>query len=150
MSPKNVYLIIGDGACGKSSLVRGLTGIYNTKKIAVQETEGKILDLQVWVRSAQEAGKSPKDVLDQINASPLPNALLTLRFDAYNYQPDAKSYFDLISSQHNIVNVIFMGSRETVPSFHTPSSVGGILIENSLGRPTNANASIVRVALNWL
>lgn len=146
---KNVYLIIGDGACGKSSLTRALTGLYNSGRTYVGEVSGNTLPFKVWIRSAQEVEKSLHQVLTEINNAEDENVLITLRFDTHYGQPSAQQYFYLINQHHNIKHVIFMSSGAAL-SFPVPASVQKGFIDQSYSRPVNANAYIARQSLKWL
>ncbi len=146
---KNVYLIIGDGACGKSSLTRALTGLFVSGRTDVADISGNILPFKIWIRSAQEVEKSPQQVLREISNAEDDNVLITLRFDTYLGQPDAQHYFNLIGQHHIIKHVIFMSSG-AVLSFSVPASVQRGFIDQSYSRPVNANAHIARQSLRWL
>jgi len=146
---KNVYIIIGHGACGKSSLVRALTGVARWSRKQIQNTEGQALDFNIWIRSAQEAYKSPNTVLKEINECKGLNVLITLRFHTYNNQPIGEDYFDLISQHHNVSKIIFLSAKETPVSFDAPNSET-LSMGNSYRSPVNANAARARSFLGWV
>lgn len=146
---KNVILIIGHGACGKSSLVRALTGVARRSRNGIRDINGEDLKFNIWIRSAQEAWKSPANVLKEVNECAGPNVLLTLRFHKYNKQPEGKEYVDLLKKHHNVSKIIFLSAHEIPVSFPFPEgeteSIG-----NAWENPVNANASIAREFLGWV
>jgi hypothetical protein len=147
---KNIYIIIGEGKCVKSSLVRALTGVFRRSKKPTpirRSADDKIIKVCVWPQSAQEAKKKPEKVLKEINEAWSDNVLLVLRFQPHLIPFSATDYIDLIKEHHNIVQVVFMGPEDTVPSIPTP----GIkkTLENTLLNPVNQNASRVRGWWGW-
>lgn len=147
---KNIYLIIGHGRCGKSSLVRALTGKYKNGPCLIRSAHNTNLDFMVWANSSQDAAKSPEKVLKEINNVGFSNILLTLR---YSPSPetsgfDAMDYFKLLRENHKVTQVLFMGEDEKVHLFDTsaPTHVLNLCAE----RPVNANANLVRQWWNWL
>lgn len=148
---KNLYIIIGDGKCGKSSVVRALTGVYHYKDMWIrQSNQREDILVGVWSQSAQEGGHSPEDILGFINDSGATDILLVLRFVPAPHMATflAIEYYDLIRQHHNINQIVFMGPSEQVPSFVT------VPIANELNlcqrRPINANAAMIREWWGWL
>lgn len=144
-----LYIIVGDGQCGKSSLTRALTGIYRTATTRIRQTNRVDMHIRVWPQSAQEARKSPNQVLNEINNANAGNVLITLRyFPAPSMvQFDAIDYFDLISLHHNVVQIVFMGGETNVNQFRT--SVPSNVLNLCTGRPINGNANMVRGWWGW-
>lgn len=147
---KNVYLIIGEGKCGKSGLVRALTGKYKNGPCIIRSASNTNLEFMVWSNSPQEAGKSPQRVLKEINRVGAGNILLTLRFEPSpeTIRFNAIDYVNLIGENHRINHVIFMSEEEQVSYFQTsaPANILNLCSE----RPVNANADMVRRWWNWL
>lgn len=149
---KNIYIIIGHGACGKSSLVRALTGIYRgASRLIRVGNEKNFEDLQfaIWVRSRQEVGFQPKKVLKDVNSCDETHILLTLRFGKYNDCPEAKEYVDLLMTEHNVSRIVYMG-REKNPDTLTYPSIVPKKIGKSVDTPVNANANEARKYFGWL
>jgi ABC-type Mn2+/Zn2+ transport system ATPase subunit len=148
---KNIYIIIGEGKCGKSSLVRALTGVFRRSKKSTriaQTNTDEIMHINVWPQSAQEARKNPEKVLREIKEAWSNNVLLVLRFLPHNNTPfSATDYVELIQEHHNIVQVIFMGPGDKVSKIQTP----GIqkTLKNTFKNPVNQNASEVRGWWGW-
>ncbi len=147
---KNIYLIIGHGRCGKSSLVRALTGKYKNGPCQIRSAHHTNMDFMVWANSSQDADKSPEKVLKEINNVGFSNILLTLRFAP---SPEtagfaAQDYLRVLEENHQVTQVLFMGEEELVNHFDTsaPSNVINLCAE----RPVNANANLVRQWWNWL
>lgn len=141
---KNIYIIIGEGQSGKSSLIRALTGVFRSTTRPVQFVTEEVIDLAIWTQSAQEANPlvSPEMLLQRINNVRANNALIVLR------PTNAIDYINLITQQHNILEVVFIGWTENVPQFPTPGNVN--VITQSWDRPVNANAAMVRRWWNWM
>ncbi|MCW8898116.1 MAG: hypothetical protein OQJ96_05905 [Flavobacteriales bacterium] len=147
---KNIYIIIGHGACGKSSLVRALTGIYSGGAIRfIRSVNGTDTKFAIWVRSRQEVGDKPAKVLEDVKNNKETNVLLTLRFGEYNRCPEAKEYVDLLMTEHNVSHIVYMGSDKE-PATLTYSTIKSIVIGNSVDTPVNANASVARKLFGWL
>jgi energy-coupling factor transporter ATP-binding protein EcfA2 len=146
---KNIYIIIGHGACGKSSLVRALTGTFRMSSKEVRDIEGKNLGFNICVRSRQEVGKTPKEVLKDIESCNDKNILLTLRFHTYNGMPEGKAYVDLLNKTLNVSHIIFL-SADKVPVSFDFSDGRTFSIGNSWGNPVNVNASKARKFFDWL
>lgn len=149
---KNIYIIIGHGSCGKSSLVRALTGIYRgaSRLIRVGDEENfEDLQFAIWVRSRQEIGYKPEKVLKDVNSCNETNILLTLRFGSAYGCPEAKEYVDLLMTEHNVSHIVYMG-REKNPDTLTYPTIESTVIGNSVDTPVNANASVSRKFFCWL
>lgn len=148
---KRIFVIIGDGKCGKSSVVRALTGVYHHKDMLIRQSNqaGDIL-VGVWSQSAQEGGYSPEDILRFINDSGAMNILLVLRFvPAPLMAPfSAIEYYELIRKHHNISQIVFMGPHEEVPSF--PTTPNSNTLNLCKKRPINANAAMIREWWGWI
>ena len=125
---KTIYVVVGNGRCGKSSLIRCLTGVARTMTTPVILINQLIIDISVWVRSAQEAGKSPAQVLRELRAMRGSIGLLSLRLNGYNRQPNANAYLQILRLHFNVI--IY-----TIPMPIIPS---------------NANAAIARGQWGWL
>jgi len=149
---RNIYLIVGEGRCGKSSLVRALTGVFRrTKKatrIALSNPKKTEIKITVWPQSAQEAQLSPEDVLNDVNHALSENILLVLRFQPHIVPYHANDYINLLIEHHNIVKVIFMGPNDKVQSISI-SRIANVL-NNSIKNPVNENANQVRNWWHWM
>ena len=60
----DVYLIIGEYATGKSSLMRCLTGSKQMEVKELKMLKQNVINAYVFVRSAQEKGMQPQDVIN--------------------------------------------------------------------------------------
>lgn len=97
-------MVIGKGRCGKSSLIRCLTGVARASTIQLRLSNQRTdVSVSVWVRSAQEAGKSPTVVLRDLNAMRGKIGLISLRLGRYNGQPNANTYLSSLSQNFNVV-----------------------------------------------
>lgn len=146
---KNIYIIIGHGACGKSSLVRALTGIYRGASRLIRSVNGTDTRFAIWVRSRQEVGFQPKKVLKDVNSCNEKHILLTLRFESYNNCPEGKEYVDLLLTEHNVSHILYMGNGGNPATLEYPN-IENIVISNSLKKPVNVNASVARKFFGWL
>jgi|GEM_PF-3469969 len=149
---KNIHIIIGHGSCGKSSLVRALTGIYRGASRLIRvgnEDDFEDILFAIWVRSRQEVGDKPKQVLKDVNSCDETNVLLTLRFGSAYGCPEAKEYVDLLMTEHNVSHIIYMGS-DVEPATLTYPSIEFEKIGNSVDTPVNANANVARKYFGWL
>lgn len=141
---KDIYIIIGEGGTGKSSLVRALTGTYQggIEKIEFSDQTSELF--KVWTRSAQEGEYySPERVLRNIDNTDQSNILLTLRATG---KDNANDYIGLISASHNIVGIVVLGNFNNIPM---PNTIKPLVIADPWERPTNGNASRVREFWNW-
>ena len=153
---RDIYLIVGEGRCGKSSLVRALTGIYNGRgrkegrKIALTTGATREIKIAVWPQSAQEGKKTPTDILNDINglSDDIPNVLLVLRFEPHIINYWATDYTDLLIKHHNIVGVVTMSSNSHVPELS--GFKDALPISSSTENAVNANAEKVRKEWGWL
>lgn len=126
---KTVYVVMGKGRCGKSSLIRCLTGVAQASTIQLRLANRRTdVSVSVWVRSAQEAGKSPAVVLRDLNAMNGKTGLISLRLGKYNGQPNGNAYLSTLSQNFNLV--IFNINPPRIPS--------------------NAIAAIARSQFRWL
>lgn len=151
---KNVYLIIGEGRCGKSSLVRALTGVYRHRRMGVRlmPPENRDIDIAIWSQSCQESGDSPEDILQYLQDETAPYVLMTIRFHTIpGMAPfDAIEYYKLIEANHNIVGVAFMGPRPENEILQFDTIPQAAVVADCLINPINANASIVRHTWGWM
>lgn len=147
---KNIYIVIGEGRCGKSSLVRALTGVFRRSKHArrIRQTDRKVIHIHVWPQSAQEARLSPEDVLNDVNNAWSENIFLVLRFQPHIVPYYATDYVNLLSEHHNIVHTVFMGPGDNVQSI--PSTGVSKTLDNCMKNPINENASRVREWWGWV
>ncbi|NGF75756.1 hypothetical protein G5B10_07685 [Fluviicola sp. SGL-29] len=149
---KNIYLIIGEGKCGKSTLVRAHTGVYRSGLLWLRLASQTDIQIKVWSQSCQEGGHTPQDVLRRINNDSAAEILITLRFKpAPQMAPfNAIDYYDLIQANHNIVGVVFMADKsiQNIPQF--PTNPEPVLIPDSWETAANASADSVRRGWGWL
>lgn len=143
---KNIYIIVGEGRCGKSSLVRALTGVFRRSiRGTLQLVNGEIINIAIWPRSAQEGtSETPEQVLRKINGTGPNNVLIVLR------PWGAQEYIDLLATQHNIIQVLLISSNMTLPGVNIPEGINVNPITNSRSRPVNANAAVVRTWWGWM
>jgi ABC-type cobalamin/Fe3+-siderophores transport system ATPase subunit len=125
---KTIYVVVGKGRCGKSSVIRCLTGVARASTIPITLVNQTILDISVWVRSAQESGKSPNHVLQELNAMKSSIGLISLRQGTYNGQATANTYITVLRQQFKIIKYPI-----TLPRISP-----------------NANAAIARGQWGWL
>jgi energy-coupling factor transporter ATP-binding protein EcfA2 len=148
MRRKNIYLIIGEGGCGKSSIIRALTGTYQSSWMDLQLSDTKlanqVIDIEIWPRSAQEGtDETPEQILQKIIDSQATHILLVLR--AWGSQ----AYIDLIAPQHNIIQVLLISANANLPKVNIPEGINVEPLTNSKTRPINANAALIRGLWGW-
>jgi energy-coupling factor transporter ATP-binding protein EcfA2 len=146
---KNIYLIIGEGACGKSSLVRALTGVARYRSVEVGTIVGSSIQIAVWIRSAQEAGISPEEVLSNIQSAVEEDVLLTLRIDEYNGQPNAEAYLEAMMPIIKNLRIVFLSEAEN-PRIVSISGAATLTHGRSLSTPVNVVSRIVSNAWGWV
>lgn len=148
---KNIFFIIGEGRCGKSSIVRALTGVYRYKRLFVRTRTGD-LDIYVWPQSCQEAGYTPQQVLDFIDGTDAQEVLITLRFEPTPEMvpSDGIDYYNLIAANHNVAGVVFMSNQPRPMVRQFPVAVQPVIVPDSLSTPVNANAAEVRNGWGWI
>lgn len=100
---KTIYIVVGKVRCGKSSLIRCLTGVSRASTIPITLVSQLISNVSVWIRSSQETGKSPTRVLRELRAMRGSIGLLSLRLDKYNGQPDANAYLTILRQHFNVI-----------------------------------------------
>ncbi len=151
---KKIYVIIGHGACGKSSLVRSLTGVARKKQnVKIKFNNDKIEEFSIWIRSSQEDWKFPKDVIIELSASPNGNILLTLRLHTLYKRPKGIEYLKLIDASFDIEKIAVIGERIDVKELAIIESKWGKKVEsfqNSWSRPMNELSSEVREHFKWV
>lgn len=159
MDKKKLNVIIGHGRCGKSSLIRALTGIYRSGEIDIAINDDVTLNnlsannlrintTAVLTQSAQEGGISPIGLVDRINRfTNCTHALVALRRNGHgNERTLAIDYLNELSNHFIIENIVVMSRELNIEPFEFESSY----LNLSLTRPINANASIVRHWWRWL
>lgn len=152
MARKKLYVIIGDGRCGKSSLVRALTGVYRTASVEIGklDKENSIIWTRVMPQSAQEAEIPPKDLVKELDKhSETPYALITIRLYEYKGFGPAIDYLDELSKHFDIERIVFMGRESDIATYQYKGVPFNVLC-SSYSRPVNTNASMVRAWWNWL
>lgn len=150
---KRIYLVLGEGNVGKSTLIRCLTGIRIASRIQVRETT--LNDLTVWayMRSVQEGNTpmSPSDLLHDITKpeeSQFHDYLIPIRITAFNNCPNYSVYVNtLVAGGCTIVQAVALTQNTVAPVLGLP--VVPISITTSHLSPANANADIVRTAWGW-
>lgn len=148
---KRVYLILGDGKMGKSTLIRHLTGIREASLVDIALSGNQTIALWAWMRSAQEMPKSPAEIVSLIgnfNSAHCTDILLPLRILPANYQPGYLSYVNAIASAgHSIVqSIVLTNQAHVAPTFQ---QISPNIISNSLSQPSNVIAANVRALWNW-
>ena len=151
---KNVYFILGEGGVGKSTLVRGLTGISQASRIPLRKTNGSDINLWAWVRSIQEdpAYMSPQDLLHEITRpeeSPYEYYLIPLRITGINNCPDGQDYIDLLANHCTILGATVL-IRDFTPHQLIIPQIQPLDIFDSKNIPPNAIANNVCNVWGWL
>lgn len=118
---------MGHGRCGKSSLIRCLTGVSKASRTRLTLANQSIIDISVWVRSAQEVGRSPQQVLTLLRRTTSNFALMSLRLNPYNRQPNANAYLNLLRNHFQV-----------------------IVLNLPVAQTANANASVTRRNWGWV
>ncbi len=153
---KNVYLVIGHGNCGKSSLVRSITGRNRFGNSRIQSLNPlEAIEIRVRIRSAQEDGTGPETILNRILESKHDHYLLTLRVEDYNHQPKAIKYLEkmAIEPNINIAQIIVIGDKwfdQNEYNQIVPFSNRTNKFENSLKTPINVVSSYVKGIWGWV
>lgn len=150
---KRIYLIIGDGRVGKSTLVRSLTGIREASRVPIQLACGSVINVYAWMRSAQEISMDADEVVRQItrpDESAFTDYLLPLRILPANHIADG--YQDYISKLEAagcvIQRRVFVFSA--APTMEVSCSESTAVVANSMSNPANLNSHIVRKVWGWL
>lgn len=151
MASKKIYVIIGTGRCGKSSLVRALTGVYRSASIEIGLDDKKsTFWARVMPQSAQEANLSPEKLLEKLDKDwGSTHAIVTLRLNNYNGQGPAIDYMNALVTKHSIEKIVFMGKDPVVDTFKFGKTQLNV-IASSYSRPVNGNANMVRNWWGWL
>lgn len=151
---KRIFLVLGEGNVGKSTLVRNLTGIRIADYAQVEETGGNIFTMWAWMRSAQEAGLTPDAIVNEIlrtDETNLENYLLPLRIVGISPAlPGYDTYFSrLLASGIIIANSAILTKQAIAPTLPLPITPS-VVVVNSRINAQNRTASIVRAAWNWI
>lgn len=151
---KRIYLVLGEGTVGKSTLIRNLTGIRIANYTQVEERGGNILTMWAWMRSAQEAGLTPDAIVDEIlraDEGDLENYLLPLRIVGLSSAlPDYDAYISrLLANGIIIENIAVLTEQAIAPTLPLPVTPS-VVVTNSRRNAQNRTAAIVRTAWDWV
>ena len=138
----DVYLIIGEYATGKSSLMRCLTGSKQMEVKKLMMLTQNIINAYVFVRSAQEKGMQPQAVINEVMQHPQkPNAVVaTLRKNAVNKCPDAISYITAFQNAGwNIQKTVLLDFQANNPAYINPR-----ILSHVNQQPINVPAQVIR------
>lgn len=151
MASKKIYVIIGDGRCGKSSLVRALTGVYRSATVEIGLEDKKTnFWMRVLPQSAQEANLSPEKLLEKLEQhGGSTYALVVVRLHSYKGHGPALDYLNALDKVHTIEKIVYMGKDEVVDKLNF-GTVQQNVINSSFSRPMNGNANMVRKFWGWL
>ena len=155
---KSAWVLLGEANTRKSTTSRLLTGIDRWEgQVGVMDWQGKERWMRSLVSAAQEAKRTPKELLDELNGKnhwqgefdTVRNAVLVLRYDAFNGCPDGKMYIhDFVNDGWVIQCVVSLG--EPARDWVRLSGFQFLEIPNSASLPSNAVAAKVRTAFGWL
>lgn len=149
------YIIIGQGAAGKSSLVRALTGVRNAEERLMARAAGGTFRLWARDSSLQEARISPSAFIAEVTGRAVDAALCTLwprrcRSKGVVY-PDANGYISAFQTAgwlvKNAVIVYGGGPPVVVP---LPPGGGAASFVNARTVPFNTTAAAVRAHWGWV
>ncbi len=153
---KQIYVVVGHGSCGKSSVIRSLTGLFVRRKnpVKIQLISKELpVKFSVWIRSAQERGKNKEGILDQISGSKMDYILLSIRIESIWGLPGAIDYLEHIATQHNLSRIVILGEPLN-PALCKPIIDKWPKIttqhENSRSKPVNVISKEVRDSFNWI
>ena len=118
-----ICVVVGHGRCGKSSLIRCLTGVARASTTPITLVSQAIINISVWVRSAQEANKFPARVLLELRAMRGSIGLLSLRLNGYNNKPNANIYLTLLRQHFNVIRYDI--TPPTIPPNERAANVRG-------------------------
>ena len=138
----DVYLIIGEYATGRSSLMRCLTGSKQMEVKELKMLKQNVINAYVFVRSAQEKGMQPQDVINEVIQNPQkPNAVVaTLRRKAVNKCPDAISYITAFQNAGwNVQKTVLLDFQANSPAYINP-----YMLSNVNQQPINVPAQQIR------
>jgi hypothetical protein len=148
---KNVYLILGNGKLGKSTLVRHLTGIREASIVEISRSNNVSISLWAWMRSAQEMPKSPMEILaliDHQDKVSCTDILLPLRILPANNQPGYLEYVNaIVNAGHSIVQSIVLTDQASISTQF--QIINPFVVPNTVHRPSNSVASQVRALWGW-
>lgn len=151
---KKLYVVIGNGKCGKSSLVRSLTGLYKYSVVRIERlTPNDKIDLMVWIRSLQEYGYSPEEVLAYVLEYEEDYLLLTVRIHPHYHLPDVFGYLDVLVPHYDIEGIAVI-SEEPIDSglynkIEQYCPINTHKFEESLSTPINVTSTAVKRAWKW-
>ena len=145
----DVYIVAGDGSCGKSSTIRALTGARVRGKINIAfSTPQGILDAWVEIRSLQESPNdlSPENFNQVLKNSGCQLAIIALRANQYNGQPDVQNYIDALQNAgHRIAGFGQLGSHWPQPTTNPQIQVVPVPVQSANSAP-NQRAALLRTA----
>lgn len=158
---KRVYLVMGEGGTGKSTLIRCLTGLRQKGRPFVTLTNSTRINIWCYMRSIQEMDPimSPLDVINDItqpSESAFIDYLIPFRIDGrYGYQGIVPYLQALLNTPNlTIVNAVALDidaqSYPQLAGLPFPSNIPITYIPNSKSNTPNQNASIVRNAWGWI
>lgn len=119
--------------------------------VEVEHVSGSVVPVWAAIRAAQEQPISPSRLLSDLKKKmpTVGNALIPLRYDPTNSQPQAEGYVNaLIINGWKVRCVVSLG--ESARPWLRTSGLPYIEIPNSGTMPSNAIAARVRVTFGWL
>jgi len=146
--PPEVWIIMGNRAVGKSTAIRALTGIYQSKKTDVKTLEDVLECIFVHVRSLQEKKIQPSSFINDHNNNRY--VLLSLRVDKIGNFPKGLEYIQkFINNNWDIRKIVVLGTNN-LPYTLPGELPAPIFITNSNDIPANQVAHEIREDWNWL
>lgn len=155
---KKAWVIIGEANTRKSGLVRCLTGIDNiATQVEIQTSLQLSTRIRAFISAAQEAKMAPLEVLNELNSQKhwagnfkrIRNAIITLRYDAYNKLPAADKYIEALIGDGWVIQAI-VSLGEPARDWIVHSGVPFISIPDSTTLPNGVITTKVKQAFGWL
>lgn len=151
---KKLYLVIGHGKCGKSSLVRSMTGLWRYGLTRIQRLQpSDIINIRVWIRSLQEYVYLPIRALDETLLYQEDFLLMTVRVESINGCPDVFCYLEAFVHHYDIEGIVVIGehpiNEELFNGIQQYCPENTHKFEKSLSTPVNKVCTEVKAAWNW-
>lgn len=136
-----VFAVIGDTHCHKTSTIRALTGVGQVQRHwNVEYGVAGTGETFVQPNGLQEKDIPAGDFIADVNAADVSNVIVALRYDAARNQPDARSYLDAFrAAGWTISGYAILGPRPLLAGF-----ANGIAVPNAPTLPSNEIASHLR------
>lgn len=104
----NVYVVVGNSGIGKSTVLRGLTGLKRgPKTVKITTTDDTKLDVYVpTISSLQEFEIPPEEIIEKTEELGVTIVLVALRYNEAMQHPNADAYIKAFKkASWNIVEV---------------------------------------------